>query len=124
MQASLSYAAPNGASDAVLLIVGDIARWRRAGRKLPDLDGLVFAEMCDLTACLMHQVKPDIVVSPVIATGFDVVDLARFLHETGYLGQYRAISDGLPNLSIIRREVRQVAPRLDFSVIDVKTLML
>lgn len=124
MQASLSFVAPSGAYDAVILIVGDISRWRKAGRTLPELDGLTFAEMGDLSVCLMHRIMPDIVLSPVIAAGFDAVDLARFLHETGYLGQYRAISDGLPSLSLIRREVRLVAPLLDFAVMDVKQLRL
>lgn len=124
MQAPLSFVAQSESTDTVILIVGDVGRWRKAGRALPQLDGLTFAEMRELSACFLHQACPDVVLSPAIAATFDAVELARFLYETGYFGRYRAISDGLPNLGLIRREVRAVAPLLDFGIIDVKELLL
>lgn len=124
MQAPLSFVAHGVSIDAVVLIVGDVGRWRKAGRTLPALDGLTFAEMGDLTACMLHTIAPDVILSPAIGASFDAVEVARLLHSVAYLGRYRAISDGLPNLALIHREVRLVAPGLDFSIMDVKELLL
>jgi len=41
------------------------------------------------------------------------------LYRSGYQGQYRALASALPAPNLIKREVAQVAPDLDFDIIEV-----
>lgn len=100
----------------VMLVVGDIRGWRRAGRRLPDLHGFHFAGYADVTAEAMARIAPDVVLSALFAADFDALDLARRLAEIGFAGRYRALTMALPNPSVIRSEVAGVAPGLDFDL--------
>lgn len=57
------------------------------------------------------------VLSPLVADGFDVIDIAIRLAELKYTGRYRAIAEDLPNGNMIRKEVRAHAPDLDFDLL-------
>lgn len=104
---------------AILLVVGNLSRWRRTGPRLPDLPCFIFAAFGDVTADLLNSRCPSLVLSDLIADNFDVTDLARRLSSLGFAGQYRAITDGLPNRLVVMTEVRMVAPDLDFNLLDV-----
>ncbi len=112
----------NGADDAdggtpILLVVGDMHHWRLAGRELPDLDGFHFVDFADVTGDLLERLRPDVVLSALMAEGFDALDLAATLSELSFRGAYRSISTVVPNPAAIRREVRAAAPGLDFEIL-------
>jgi hypothetical protein len=51
-----------------------------------------------------------------VAKNFDCLDVAAVLYESGFTGAYRAVTQRLPNPSIVRREVRTLFPELDFDI--------
>ena len=66
----------------------------------------------------MARIEPDTVVSSLFGRGFDAIDIAKQLYRLGFTGRYRALTGNLPNPDMIRREVAQVAPGLDFDVLN------
>ncbi len=99
------------------LVIGDLARWRAQGRVVPPLDGFQFVEIEALNADVVNEKEPDIILSPLVADDFDAVDVAVKLIELRFQGRYRAISDDLPDADLIRQEVRNFAPQLDFDLL-------
>jgi hypothetical protein len=100
----------------IMLVVGDLRGWEKSGRTPPDLKGFHFADFCDVTAEMLAEVRPDVVISALFAPDFDVLDLARKLVDLGFKGRYRALSAALPNPSVIRTEVAAAAPGIDFDL--------
>ncbi len=101
------------------LIVGDISRWTQAGRDTADFDNFFFVTLNDLTLALLHEHAPQIILSPLFADGFDALDVATRLHALGFEGRYRVLARDVPQLEIICNEVAQVAPGLDFDLLDI-----
>jgi hypothetical protein len=102
---------------ATVLAVGDIDEWRRHGGDLPADSRLAFTDFRSVTAELFQVMAPTLVLSPLLARGFDCIDLAQVLHAMGYRGRYRAVADLLPDPGMIRREIATICPGLDFDVI-------
>lgn len=101
---------------ARILAVGDVAAWREAGHSGQPSGDIVFASFHEITASLLAENDPVLVVSPLIARHFDCVDLAELLGRLGFRGRYRAIGTSLPNPRMIEAEIRSLVPGLDFSV--------
>lgn len=111
--------AAEGNSRATILAVGDLDEWTRHRGTLPVDGSLAFASFQGITAELFEILSPQIVLSPLLARGFDCIDLAQMLASIGFTGQYRAIAEDLPNPEIIRREITALCPALDFDVVTV-----
>lgn len=60
---------------------------------------------------------PILVLSPLVTTQFDAIDLAKRLALSGYRGRYLALVDRLPDPKLIRREVAAQSPGINFDVI-------
>ena len=60
---------------------------------------------------------PGLVLSPLLTPEFDALDLARMLAQGGYRGRYLALVDRLPSAKLIRREVAQQSPNINFDVV-------
>lgn len=99
------------------LVVGDLSRWESEGRTMPVLDGFQFIKISDLSADLVQETDPEIILSPLVADDFDAVDVAEKLVLLGFQGRYRAIAPRLPNADLILEEVRGFAPQLDFDLL-------
>lgn len=67
---------------------------------------------------LLERVQPDVVISALISAQFDILDLAAHLKGLGYTGALRAITPPVPNARLIRAEVAQLWPDLDFGLIE------
>ncbi len=102
-----------------MLVIGDVERWLADGRNLPRLSQLRFAELADLDSALLEQIGPDMVLAPLLAVGFDVLDVALRLHDLGFGGRLRAISPLLPNPGVVTREVAHLCPGLDFELLEI-----
>ena len=60
-----------------------------------------------------------LVMSPlVVAGGKDAMDIAAKLEEFGFCGRYLAFVSVVPSTSLIAREIRLVAPNVDFELIE------
>lgn len=108
----------------VILVVGNLASWRKAGREIPKLSGFHFACFADVTNELMQAVSPDLVLSALIGDDYDVVDLARRLAALDFVGRYRALTSGLPNPRVVMSEVQAAAPGIDFDLFDLDNNLL
>lgn len=118
LDAGAGPASENRQSPTVLA-VGDVQEWRRSGREIPADSKLAFADFTSVTEELFDLIAPTLVLSPLLARGFDCSDLAQVLTSLGFKGRYRAVADALPDPEMIRREIASLCPGLDFDVIVV-----
>lgn len=79
----------------------------------------VFLGFDDLTHDRLLELAPDVVLSPMVTSQFDCLELAHRLHGFGFQGRYRAIAPDLPRPELVRNEVRGQFPTLDFDVLMV-----
>ncbi|MFQ6552230.1 hypothetical protein AAD018_007790 [Aestuariibius insulae] len=101
----------------VMLVIGDMNRWRRDGRRLPEASGIHFVGFQALDEACLEEKQPDIVLSGLLGPGFDVIDVATKLEMFEFTGRYRALCDDVPSVDIIVTEVRQQVPGIDFDIL-------
>lgn len=109
-----------GNDEAILLVVGDTDRWQALGREFPIDADLQFTRLEDVESFLTSASRPVVILSPAISTSFDAFDVATLLTSIGYRGPYRVWCPEIPNLSIIRRELKAHAPLLDCDVFQIE----
>lgn len=61
---------------------------------------------------------PNLVLTPLVCGPRDAVDFAQKLASLGFCGRYRAVVDALPNIHLVRQEIRATCPSIDFDVIE------
>ncbi len=87
---------------------------------MPLDSAITFIEFRELNAELLETLTPDIVLSPLLCSSFDCMDLAQVLDGLGgFRGRYRAMSAQVPQPELIRREVKACCPRLDFDLVSI-----
>ncbi|WP_434287204.1 hypothetical protein [Celeribacter sp. SCSIO 80788] len=101
----------------MILMVGEPQRMQTLKKHFPERSGVFFIEFADLTPEILQGICPDIVMSPAISDQFDCLDLADFLSTARYKGAYRVLARDLPRPEIIRNELRNHYPGLDFDVL-------
>lgn len=116
-QQSPAFPAPELALADRILVIGNLARWSAEGRKVVPLDDVQYIDLCSLTAELLDAFDPDLVLSPLFGGGFDVIDVAERLAALGFQGRYRVVTETMPDLAMIRKEVRAQAEGLDFDLL-------
>ena len=82
-------------------------------------DKIVFARFDDVGAALLARFEPDLILAPLMAPEFDILDLARQLTQCGYRGALRAMARQIPNPALVRAELAQLCPDLDFDLFEV-----
>lgn len=105
------------------LVVGDIENWKKRGRMIPYLEGFQFTGIDSIRASYVREVDPDMILSTLVGRDHDAIDLARKLAFMEYQGSYRVLVNDIPNADLILDEVRNVAPELDFDVIDLAEIL-
>lgn len=100
-----------------LLAVGDKTGWLSSQKGLPDSPSITYMSIEDITKCLLHELAPDLIVSPVLCRAFDCIDLSLLLSACEYQGAYRAVGGDLPRPQMIENEIRQLCPHLDFAIV-------
>lgn len=99
------------------LIIGDLKRWKSEGRRFPLLNGIQFVAINQLTAEVIAKQSPELVLSPLVSGEFDVMDVAILLSDMGFTGLYRAIATDVPDTKLIKQEVCNIAPSLNFDLL-------
>lgn len=99
------------------VVVGDVLRWKELGLSIPNIQGFVFIDIEDVTAAKIAEIAPKVILSPLLCRNFDALEIARRLHNMRYAGRYSVVIKDIPDPSVIDRDIRQVAPDLDFSVL-------
>ena len=99
------------------LVIGNLARWNAQGRATSAFGKFHYTEFADLSRDILCKLCPFIILSPLLDEKFDVVEIAARLQKLGYRGRYRAITETMPNADMIRAEIRNEAPDLDFDLL-------
>ena len=99
------------------LILGDIGRWTAEGRPTASSAEYVFSHFDSLDQELLHRVKPEVVLSPLISDKFDALDVVHRLRDLRYDGPYRAITGPIAKPEFIRDELLSQAPFMDVDLI-------
>lgn len=80
-------------------------------------DNIAFATLAAVDAALLERIRPAVVLAPLMTPAFDVLDLARLLSALGYRGQLRAVTPGIPDPHLVRREIAAACPGLNFELV-------
>jgi hypothetical protein len=107
-----------GAGGAAVLVVGraDDATLAQAAA----LGGQVFvAPITELTADLLARLRPEWVVFPLMASGFDAPGVIETLDALGYTGRACVMAPRLPNRRMVEIELRSIAPTLHLVLVEV-----
>ncbi|MCB1357913.1 MAG: hypothetical protein KDK53_15950 [Maritimibacter sp.] len=83
----------------------------------PDAANLTCLPFADVTRDALERIRPDVVFSSLVGPGFDCLDLAERLVAAGYRGKYRAVAPMVPDPHLVRREITDRFPALDFDLI-------
>ncbi len=102
----------------VVLVVGHVSD----RMSLPRIPGFHFRPFHAINRQLLTLIQPDVVLSALIAQGFDAVDLARVLVDAGFDGRYRAVTEKIPNRRFVVAEVRATVPGVDFDLFVMEDL--
>lgn len=90
---------------------------------MPRADGqtIVLTHRRLLSRHVLETVQPEAILTPLIAQGWDLLDLGSFLLANGYHGQLCAVTQPLPRIEMVINEVSAQLPCLAISVIEVPT---
>jgi hypothetical protein len=114
-----AQAASSGAHPAILAValsaqeVEELPRHVRAPGAIVLCCPLSHLDRCDLRG----PSAPALILSPLVARGFDCMDLLLALRDAGFAGRYLVLSSPLPHIPLIRNEIRAVAGTLDIDII-------
>lgn len=109
----------NAVTLPVMLVIGDLSSWRRAGNFPPAISGFHWANLHDLSVELLEEISPDVILTPLFSPHYDAMDLAGRLQELGFQGRLRALAADLPNKKMVSREISASAPAIDFDIFAV-----
>jgi len=84
----------------------------------PSQQGVVMTQFRMLNAGMLARVRPDAVIGPLIADGWDSLDLGIALEEMGCRGTFYILTRALPRTELVLREVRACCPGLTIRVIE------
>lgn len=107
-------------NNMTVLVVGNIGLLFATMPELPLSSGALFCVIDDLTPAFLERHNPQIIISPIVTSQYDVMELAVRLDQLNFEGQFRALSAPLPNPEIIISEIRFECPALDFDLIVVQ----
>lgn len=114
---ALQTSSPMTQERVIVLAVGALEEVRNAGALYAESGKVSYVAFHQVTAELLDHLRPATVVSPVLATDFDCIDLAQLLNRFRFEGMYRAMTINLPKPRLVEAEIRQLCPRLNFSIV-------
>lgn len=100
-----------------IIFIGNTDGWMDSDTVLPKMANTKTCSIQDLTHAFFAEYRPDIVLSPLVTSQFDVLELAIKLDQLNFEGRFRAITAPLPAPEIILSEIRFECPALDFDLI-------
>ncbi len=102
-----------------ILVVGNIEQLLTTVPEVQLGSGTVFCGINDLTPAFLELHKPQIIISPLVTSQYDVMELAVRLDQLDFVGRFRALTAPLPNPEIILGEIKFECPALDFGLLIV-----
>lgn len=71
----------------------------------------------ELEAGLLDRLRPELILAPLFAPGFDGMELAQFLGELKWRGRLRLMTHALPRPGVVRSELAAACPGADVDLI-------
>jgi len=105
--------------DARTILVVDATEALPLLRPQPGRQSVVLTQMRMLGQQMLTTVQPDAVIAPLIASGWDIVDLGMMLQDMGYCRDLYALTRPLPRAELVLREVGAVCPRLTVRLLEI-----
>jgi hypothetical protein len=84
----------------------------------PGVQTVVVTHRRLLSAAMLQTVRPDVIVAPLIAGGWDLVELGEVLDGFGYRGTICALTRPLPRGDLILGELGALYPGLTFRMVE------
>lgn len=101
----------------MILVVGKPSGWSALARRVPADEELRFVGIDDLTAARLYQMRPGLVLSPLVGEGFDAVDVAQRLASAAFQGLFRVVASSVPNPEAVRAELQAIGDEIDFDLV-------
>lgn len=83
-----------------------------------DADMLVHADLRHLDAALIRHFRPQLVLSPLIARSWDILDLAERLTLSRYRGAVQVQTRPLPRAALVIAEIEGLYPGLSLQFVE------
>lgn len=84
----------------------------------PGVQTVILTHRRMLSAKMLDTVRPDIIVAPLIAGDWDLVDLGATLQSLGWRGPVHALTRPLPRGELILGELSALYPALSFHLLE------
>jgi hypothetical protein len=84
----------------------------------PGVQTVVITHRRLLSAAMLQTIRPDVVVAPLIAPHWDLVELGAALAGYGYRGTVHALTRPLPRGELIVGELASLYPALTFRLLE------
>lgn len=94
----------------LVLTIGEAGDWAYYGPNLPFDSQIGFVNYADLSKELIITLCPDVVITPLLSTSFDCLDVARILGAVEYRGSLTVVSPEIPKPRMITKELRALCP--------------
>ena len=101
-----------------VVILGSMDGGNAARNLAADCDMLVHVEPPCLEAAWLARFQPDLVIAPLIARSWDILDIAEKLVETGYRGPLMVHSAPLPRAELVIAEIKALFPDLSLIFVE------
>jgi hypothetical protein len=101
----------------MILVVGKPKGWTALARRVPPDEELRFVGIEDLTVARLGQLRPTLVLSPLIGEGFDAVDVVHRLASAAFQGRFRVVASSVPNPEAVRAELQAAGDEIDFDLV-------
>lgn len=79
---------------------------------------VVYSRSVNLSAALLEQIAPDVIVAPVLGQDHDILDIAQSLRDLGFRGTLCGINHPYLHAPLVKAEVRAQCPQLRFQLIE------
>ncbi len=101
----------------VILAVGDTMQGDPKALKFPEFEKICYVGFLDVTSETLDRINPALILSPLLCNSFDCLELALRLQQLEYGGKYRVVAPKLTNPNMVKTEIRNQTPGLDFEII-------
>ena len=104
-------------SDRLLLVEPDPS-FAPLIQQFPGGVSMIYCRFPTISPEFVRRIEPDCIFSPIVARQFDIVDLVRLLDRCDYRGSVVAVTDPLPEPTMVLSELRRFNRRLDMSLLE------
>lgn len=97
------------------ILAVEVGRFGTGPAVEPD-DLVIHTQFRHVSAQMLAEVRPDLIVGPLIAPDWDIVDLCQRISRCGYQGRIQALTRLLPRADLVSGEVSALFPDLQFEL--------